>query len=872
VSAAGVDLFCMADPVFFDTGRPHPDGAGDAGDFPIADRPAPPGWRRSDTTEWVLHRPEASVLPDQGWKIHVSACTDNATRVLDAVWDHCVSRGLAFKFLRGPLTHLLRNAKQAARGYSGKLATIYPSDVAGMELACKELDDRIGGEPGPYVLSDLRWNQGPVYVRYGGFSERRCRSASGELVLAIEDDTGTLVPDRRTAGFAVPPWLSLPDCLAPHLAARNSVTVADMPYEIESALLFSNGGGVYAGRDARSGEPVVLKEARPHAGLTADGVDAVARLRTEHRVLQRLAGIDGVPAVRDLVSAGDHLFLVMDRVEGTPLNREMVRRHPGLGRTVDPAAAAAHARWAVGVCDRVERILDAIHDRGVVYADLHPRNVLVGPDDRVTLVDYEVAHDAASPRPQELAAPGFQAARDRVGAAIDDYALACLRLALFTPLTALFRLSPRKAGQLAELVAATFPVPPGWLDAAVRTVAADGPLPGPPPAWDAAEPGGWPETRAALVRAIVASADTGRHDRLFPGDAAQFRTGGVNLAHGAAGVLYALSVTGAGRFPDYERWLVDHAADQVEEPRLGFYEGLHGVIHVLDHLDHRERALDLLTLALAERWETTGHDLRDGLAGIGLNLTHLAREVGEPAFRAAALRAADVLAERLGALDDTGDVSGGTHPHAGLMRGWAGPALLFVHLYEATGDAGLLDHAARALRHDLRRCTVREDDDGAMHVNEGWRTMPYLDSGSVGIGLVLDRYLAHRHDERFAAASAAIHGAACSWFYVEPGLFSGRAGMVAYLATRRQARPAAEWELRHQIDRLSWHALAYGGGIAFPGQQLLRLSMDLATGTAGVLLALGAALHDEPVHLPFLGPAGPAGSALPARPRQEERR
>jgi hypothetical protein len=30
--------------------------------------------------------------------------------------------------------------------------------------------------------------------------------------------------------------------------------------------------------------------------------------------------------------------------------------------------------------------------------------------------------------------------------------------------------------------------------------------------------------------------------------------------------------------------------------------------------------------------------------------------------------------------------------------------------------------------------------------------------------------------------------------------------------------------------------------------------MDLATGSAGVLLALGAALHDAPVALPFLGP------------------
>jgi hypothetical protein len=48
--------------------------------------------------------------------------------------------------------------------------------------------------------------------------------------------------------------------------------------------------------------------------------------------------------------------------------------------------------------------------------------------------------------------------------------------------------------------------------------------------------------------------------------------------------------------------------------------------------------------------------------------------------------------------------------------------------------------------------------------------------------------------------------------------------------------------------------MSYRGHLAFPGDQLLRLSMDLASGTAGVLLALGAALHDGPVHLPFLGP------------------
>ena len=132
--------------------------------------------------------------------------------------------------------------------------------------------------------------------------------------------------------------------------------------------------------------------------------------------------------------------------------------------------------------------------------------------------------------------------------------------------------------------------------------------------------------------------------------------------------------------------------------------------------------------------------------------------------------------------------------------------------------------------------------------------MPYLADGSVGIGLVLDDYLTHRPDERFAEAAAAIRRAAEGRFYVEPGLFYGRAGMILYLS-RHLGRGAGGRDpvVAGHIRRLGWHAVAYRGDLAFPGEQLLRLSMDLASGTAGVLLALGAALGDGSVELPFLG-------------------
>ncbi|MEK8104110.1 hypothetical protein NKG94_01420 [Micromonospora sp. M12] len=87
-----------------------------------------------------------------------------------------------------------------------------------------------------------------------------------------------------------------------------------------------------------------------------------------------------------------------------------------------------------------------------------------------------------------------------------------------------------------------------------------------------------------------------------------------------------------------------------------------------------------------------------------------------------------------------------------MLRGRTGVALMLVRLYEISGDDELLEHAATALRQDLRRCVLRPD--GALEVNEGWRTMPYLAHGSVGIGLVLDQYLRHRADDRFTEASA----------------------------------------------------------------------------------------------------------------------
>ncbi|GAB3076168.1 class III lanthionine synthetase LanKC [Micromonospora schwarzwaldensis] len=833
------DSYCAVDPLFYDS---LAGTTAEADAYPTGT--VPDGWECEVKDDWLIHGPVGGTLPAQGWKIHVSARLDNAERVLARVVEYCRPRGIAFKHLRGPRLLLMRNSKYARRGASGKFVTVYPRDDAELELTAKELADLLDGETGPYILSDLRYGDGPVHLRYGGFAARYCVSDDGQTVPAIETPDGTLVPDRRDPVFHVPEWVTLPDFLAPHLAARNAASTTDLPYRIEKVIHFSNGGGLYVARDTRTDQRVVLKEARPHAGLDATGTDAVTRLRREAQTLRRLADVPHLVRVHDEFSFGGHEFLALAFVEGRPLNQVVVERYPLVHLDAD---RADYTRWALDVHRQVTEAVAAIHAHGIVYGDLHMFNIMVGDDGAVTLIDFEVAADVAEATRPALRNQAFAAPRDRTGVDVDRYALACLRLALFLPLTAMLRLAPAKAAHLADVIAENFPVPRELLDEAVEVIVGSRPT-------DlrravTIDPDDWPGLRDRLAEAITASATPDRDDRLFPGDIRQFAgaDGGLNLAYGAAGVLWALHESGAGTDPAHEQWLIDRVRQPASGSRLGLYDGLNGIAYVLDLLGHRDEALRLLDLCLDQPWTELRDDLTGGLSGIALNLAHFGALTGERRYADAARQAVDVVVGRLGDVDSVAEISGGRHPYAGLTRGGAGVALMLLRMYERHGDDELLDHARTALRQDLRRCVRR--DAGHLEVNEGWRTMPYLAEGSVGIGLVLDRYLRHRPDDELRDEATAIRRCADFPFYAQSGLFAGRAGIVAYLAERGE-RDAA----REQARLLGWHALPYRDRTAFPGDQLLRLSMDLATGTAGVLAALAATRPDGALQLPFLTP------------------
>ena len=58
--------------------------------------------------------------------------------------------------------------------------------------------------------------------------------------------------------------------------------------------------------------------------------------------------------------------------------------------------------------------------------------------------------------------------------------------------------------------------------------------------------------------------------------------------------------------------------------------------------------------------------------------------------------------------------------------------------------------------------------------------------------------------------------------------------------------------VQEHLSHLHWHTLSHDGHVAFPGEGGIRLSMDLVSGNAGILLALSSVTGSDHPPVPFL--------------------
>lgn len=843
--------YCYGDPYFYEIPLGRMGGAGQAQAYRYANGLDWDGWRTGTGNGWYHVQPQDAALARQGWKIHVSATLDNAQELLDAVAAYCNEHRVPFKYLPSAADLMRNNVKYAGRGGSGKFITIYPADVEHCERVIRDLDGKIGGAEGPYILSDLRWQDGPLYLRYGGFALQQVRNDSDELVPAIEAPDGSLVPDERGPVFRPPTWVETPSFVREQLDRMGGDQRPEsFPYEVREALHFSNGGGIYVARALVDDQTVVIKEARPFAGLTPDGRDAVVRLEREAQFLSEFSDVPNVVRKRDYLVEGGHHFLVEEFVEGRTLNKEMVMRNPLVRGDQTREDRLAYRDWVLRLMASISETVDQFHERRVVFGDLHPNNLMITPEGDPRFIDFEMAYRFEETDVAAAGAPGYMAPDARTGPSADRYSLATMRLGLFVPLTVLLALDDAKLEHLVEGAQARFELDDAYCDSILRDAAVQ--LPKRPPSprverarsvvrgWDVETVAGTQEISRSISRGVWEKLDLSRRDRAFPGDIRQFTENGFGLAHGACGNL--LSTPGEpGAQDDVLDWVVEGLSTSQNPVAPGFYDGIAGIAYTARRMGRDELADTMLNELAGAPLERLTSDLFGGLAGIGCLL--LAEGQRDPAMRdkltGALSTVRAVLAERMvqGAphirlVNDTPTVETGK---GGMMRGLTGQALFWIQSFEDRGEPADLDRAREALEIDLGLCQVVED--GSIQLNEGWRTLPYLASGSAGVGIAMTRFLEHADEPAWQEKLAGIELAVRPDFVIQPNVFNGRAGLVVFLAhLLRSGRgsTSAQADLERHVRQLGTYAVVNGTGIHFPGEQIMRLSTDWATGSAGV--------------------------------------
>jgi len=702
-------------------------------------------------------------------------------------------------------------------------------------------------EDGPYILTDRRFKDSrTVHYRYGAFTRRFRPQADGMLNPLTLDGDGRLVPDRRGVSFQLPEGIVDP-FVEPRPATARATEFGG--FAIESSVRFTNAGGTYRGREVATGRRVFIKEARHHTGLRDDGATAPEALREEWETLTALHALAPglAPEPISYFRVWEHEFLVVEHVDGLLLGKWVARNHPMLraGATVNEFGAF-YDRCRI-VMSAVEAALRRLHELGYVFVDISPSNVILGDDDSVRLIDFGSAHRLGGTF-LRAGTPGYAPPEELIGDDLtiyDDYGLSALAQHFLGPLHLVRDISPdilaHQRYDLNELA----PVPAAlWERATKYHPPTDSPQL-PPPEQVAADPlRHLADLRDRVADALVAMADVDHPARVFPTIPEGYASNTIGIAYGTAGVVHALCRAGRS-LPDglLDRLRRD-ALDQVGDLPPGLYAGTAGVARVLADRGLLDEAVDLL--AAADRHPLTSEcaTLFGGAAGVAL--THLAlyghtrdeRHVDRALALAAALPPDDRLTPQLGP-DDA----------VGLMHGRCGVALMLQQLAAVTGEERHLSRAVRLLHTELDR-TSDPDAPGLVFPVSATdrRAMPYLYAGSAGMLHATTRCVLAAGDERLAQALPRLAAALRLTYTVMSGLCQGYGGLVFALADHAALtgdETIRQWSLRGARSVFKY-AVPHRTGVRFLGDQMLRYSAELWSGSAGMLLALDHVLDPRP--------------------------
>ncbi|MEK4360177.1 class III lanthionine synthetase LanKC [Paenibacillus sp. FSL M7-1455] len=798
---------------------------------------------------WKQYHVKGSILPEQGWKIHVTSLLEDSQSVLDKVGRFCIDRKIEFKHLKDRHSYIKVNSKNANRASSGKFITIYPmNNEVFVELLESISLITQGFKKGPYILSDKRWKNSNVFYRYGGF--RRIYNELGEH--CIRDEKGNLIKDQRTPFYQVPDFVKEFDDYLNTI--NNSGDLEDKGgghlgrYQIESAISYSNAGGVYLATRKKDNLKVIIKEARPNAGLDGAAQDALTRQTKEYEALKKLKDVPGVVNLIEYFQEWEHYFLVEEFIEGRDIRQWLAQDFPFFrGRD----SMSNHARNVKKILLQLFALVDKIHHQGVAMGDLQPANVMVTEDLTVRMIDFETAMPVNSEDKPNMATIGFVSQEMKVAAARDWFGLK--RLVRYLALPVLSSEDLEGYLQYNHLKWIKENYEDSFYDFIVdlqekcdkRINAYQEYIPKAINLGDQTSDFNLASIMNKLIKGVENHLT--KDERFINGDIRQFEMsgGGFNFLTGGSGAAFTLTKNNSG-ISEVNEWIQNYLLDQFTRmDDNGLLTGKTGIMALLYENGYKEIVFNEMTTLMGNINETNV-SLRSGLSGIGLFVISLYLETNNEAYLRFAKKLEELI-ELNRVKDESLRANDWMAVEIGAIDGLSGVSLFYSALYSATSNEQYLEKAKLLLNQDLEK-TKKDDITGVIQtLDDRNRLLPYLSGGSIGIAVSI-WFLNHvSGQDLYREEMDAILNLSKMCSTISGGLFDG-AGSFLLLPSMVEQEEKREEILSDVLNLLHIFLIKKNGYYVYPGQFSYRLADDVYSGSSGIILALMGVINNHPLY------------------------
>lgn len=313
-------------------------------------------------------------LPEQGFKIHISATITNYVEVLERIFLYAKDKNITFKYISNKKWLIYTLSSNADRTNSGKFITIYPLNYEQFVTIVHDLEGLLQGFVGPYILSDMRFKGTNIFYRYGKFNQSNTNYIIGP--------SGEKIEDKRLPYFELPSFVKDPFENENQKYVSKKSKYIGVEYIATDVIKFRNSGGIYLGHTSDK-KKIVIKEVRPY--IENFFLSPVVNKKNEKNLI--LSGLKSKIYFPDYIDDFydlDHYFLVESYVEGKTIQR--IRST----NTITDYHVKQHFFFFIEeIFLALLEALNIIHEDKIFLGDISDTNIIINEKKNVFFVDTE---------------------------------------------------------------------------------------------------------------------------------------------------------------------------------------------------------------------------------------------------------------------------------------------------------------------------------------------------------------------------------------------------------------------------------------------------------------------------------------------------